>query len=208
MKSWPNRENRAALPLSFFSNPDVLAFSKELLGKKLVTSIGGVRTAGIIVETEAYAGTGDRACHAYGGRCTSRTATMYRAGGVAYVYLCYGIHHLLNIVSGHEGEATAVLIRALEPAEGIDLMLKRRKKEKFTDSLAAGPGSLTRALGITTSHDTQLLTGPEIWLEEGVPVPPAKIRATPRVGVGYAKVDAALPWRFRIKGSRFTSKAR
>ena len=140
------------LGIDFYQREDVLAISHELLGKVLCTNFNGSLTTGIIVETEAYAGVADRASHAYGGRRTNRTEVMYSPPGTAYVYLCYGIHHLFNVVTNVEGVPHAVLIRAIEPIEGIDIMLQRRKMSKLLPKLTAGPGILSQALGISTQH--------------------------------------------------------
>ena len=137
------------LQADFYQREDDLLISRELLGKVLYTNFHGELTSGIIVETEAYAGTTDKASHAYGGRRTKRTKIMYSPGGYAYVYLCYGIHHLFNIVTNKENIPHAVLIRAIQPRDGIEIMLQRRNKKKVDHSLTSGPGSLTRALGIT-----------------------------------------------------------
>src|SRR3990167_5438906 len=140
------------LDLSFYKNPNVLEIAKNLIGKSLFTSIGGIITGGIIIETEGYAGVCDRASHVYGDRRTKRTEAMYGPGGIAYVYLCYGIHHLINVVTNVEGVAQAVLIRALYPTHGIDTMLQRRGKKKLDKTLTTGPGALTSALGINLPH--------------------------------------------------------
>ena len=197
------------LPLSFFGREDTLAIAKELLGTLLVTEINGKRTSGKIVETEAYLGRDDRACHAWGGRRTTRTEIMFAKGGYTYVYLCYGIHHLFNVVTHQEGEPHAILIRAVEPVEGIPAMLERRGKEKLHTSLTAGPGSMSQALGITTEHTGNLVEGPPIWIE-GAPgtVLEESIISSPRVGVGYAGEDALLPYRFRIRHNVWTSPAK
>ncbi len=197
----------AVLPFSFYRRSDVVQISKELLGKFLVTEIDGRRTAGMIVETEAYAGITDRASHAYNGRHSNRTAVMYRAGGVAYVYLIYGMYHLFNIVTNAEGVPDAVLIRAVEPAEGVEIMLKRRKIKKIDYKLTAGPGRLTRALGITVAHTGVPLNEAPIWLEDRrVAVRDDDITAGPRIGVDYAGSHAELPWRFWIRGNPWVSK--
>ncbi|MDR9374327.1 MAG: DNA-3-methyladenine glycosylase, partial [Schleiferiaceae bacterium] len=138
------------LPLSYFQQADVVALARDLLGRYLVTEIEGKRTVGRITETEAYAGYGDKACHAHMERKTKRNQIMYAAGGHAYVYLCYGIHHLFNIVTNREGQADAVLLRAVAPLEGIQHMLKRRGLEQPLPRLTAGPGNMSKALGITT----------------------------------------------------------
>ena len=190
------------LPLDFYRRADVVRISRDLLGQYLFTRIGGrTVTGGRIVETEAYAGATDRASHAYGNRRTRRTAVMYAAGGVAYVYLCYGLHALFNIITSVEGMPHAVLIRALEPTHGIPVMLKRRRKTRFDRTLTAGPGTLAQALGITVRHSGQSLQGNEIWLEKGIALRPEEVVATARVGVDYAGADAQRPWRFRVRRS-------
>ncbi|HKI43951.1 MAG TPA: DNA-3-methyladenine glycosylase [Balneolales bacterium] len=197
------------LDLSFYRRDDVLQISRELLGKVLYSydPDEGV-TGGIIVETEAYAGAIDRASHAYGNRRTNRTEVMYAPGGLAYVYLCYGIHSLFNVITGFRDIPHAVLIRALEPVEGLDIMLKRRNIKNVEPRLTAGPGMLTKALGITTTDDGTPLNGERIWIEDnGNNVTDDDILTSPRVGIDYAGDDAQLPYRFRIKDSRWTSKA-
>ncbi|MCL4103796.1 UNVERIFIED_CONTAM: hypothetical protein GTU68_029113 [Idotea baltica] len=193
----------------FYRRSDTLAIARELLGKHLVTSFEGVLTSGRIVETEAYLGTQDRACHAWNGSRTSRTETMYSIGGCAYVYICYGIHHLFNIVTHTEGEPHAILIRGIEPNEGIPIMLERRAKTVLKPNLTAGPGSLARALGIQTQHSGIDLQGEQIWIEDrNTNVSSGQILASSRVGVGYAGDDAFLPYRFRVTGSKWTSPAK
>ncbi len=199
------------LPRDFYLSSDVVQLGRDLLGKWLVTQIGAQRCAARIVETEAYRGPDDKACHAYGNRFTARTSAMFKAGGHAYVYLCYGIHHLFNIVTGPEGSPHAVLIRAVEPLENLDIMLKRRNFERARPQLCAGPGVLTKALGIHTGHSGLDLCAArsQIWLEEHHKEVPAKqIVASPRVGVQYAEECASWPWRFRIKGNAWTSPAK
>ena len=193
---------------SFYVREDVVQIARELLGKLLVTNINGTRTTGIIVETEAYAGPTDKASHAYGGRRTARTEVMYSRGGLAYVYLCYGIHHLFNVVTYVAGIPHAVLVRAIEPVDGVDTMLIRRKKPGLTPSVTAGPGALSQALGITTAHTGTSLLGPELFIEEGVVVSKGDIVAATRVGVAYAGEDAYLPYRFYIKNNKYVSGAR
>jgi DNA-3-methyladenine glycosylase len=183
------------LPNSFYTRDDVLAISRELLGKTLCTRINGGLAKAIITETEAYAGIDDRASHAYGGRRTARNEPMYAGGGVAYVYLCYGIHHLFNVVTGEVGTPDAVLIRAAIPAEGEKLMLRRRGKAKIDKTLMAGPGSVSQALGITTRLSSASLQGDRIWIEDAG-IEAARITTGPRVGVDYAGEDAARPYRF------------
>ncbi len=197
------------LPDSFYTRKDVVKIARELLGKVLVTAFEGVYTAGMITETEAYAGVTDKASHAYGGRRTGRTEIMYKAGGAAYVYLCYGIHHLFNVVTNLEDTPHAILIRAVEPLDGIEAMLLRRGKEKLQPSLTAGPGALSMALGITTRHTGILLQGPELYIEDrGIKVTPKEIVAATRVGVAYAMDDALRPYRFYIRGNKWVSKGK
>ena len=184
---------------SFYAGDDVVAISRNLLGKVLCTYVDGLTTRAIITETEAYAGVGDRASHAFGGRRTKRTEPMFGPGGFAYVYLCYGIHHLFNVVTNEKDVPHAVLVRAGSPLAGLDAMLARRGKEKEDPSLLGGPGSLAKALGITTEHTGVSLSGDRIWLEdEGIRVSDDAIATGPRVGVDYAGEDALRPYRFLI----------
>ena len=196
------------LPADFYQREDILVISCELLGKVLCTNFHGKLTSGIIVETEAYGGITDRASHAYGGRRTKRTDIMYTPGGTAYVYLCYGIHHLFNIVTNKENTPHAILIRAIQPQDGIETMLQRRNKKKVTPSLAAGPGALTQALGITVVNSGISLKDNLIWLEDqNIFYSNQNINASPRVGVQYAGKDAQNFWRFRIENSPYVSPA-
>lgn len=191
------------LPRSFYQKPDVVQIAKDLLGKILVTQIEGILTAGKIVETEAYCGRGDKACHANGKR-TPRTEIMYAEGGRAYVYLCYGIHHLFNIVTNVEGQADAVLIRALEPIQGLDAMKERRN---FTNAkLTSGPGMLSQAMGIKVNMTGLDLCENEIWVVQNIKEEAFGILADTRIGVEYAEEDALKPWRFVIAGNKFVSK--
>jgi DNA-3-methyladenine glycosylase len=197
------------IPLSFYQQEDVLALSQQLLGKYLFTYFDHVLTGGMIVETEAYRAPEDRASHAYGMRRTQRNAVMYQAGGVCYVYMCYGLHALFNIVTNREEVPHAILVRAIEPTEGLEVMLKRRNKRFVEYSLTAGPGALAQALGISKQHNGLLLTGSPIWLEDdGHFVLKEEIIASPRVGIAYAGEDALLPWRFRLKNTPWTSRAK
>lgn len=196
------------LPAEFYQRKDPLRISRELLGKYLVTRVDGEVTAGKIVEVEAYAGEGDRASHAHGGRRTARTEVMFARGGVAYVYLCYGVHQMMNVVTNASGIPHAILIRGVEPAEGTEIMLRRRKMTQVKRSLTAGPGALAQALGIHTHMSGYSLLGDDIWIEDrGIRIPASGILASPRVGVGYAGEDALLPYRFRVKDSDWTSPA-
>ena len=183
---------------SFYRRDDVIAISRELLGKVLSTRIDGLLTRVVITETEAYAGVTDKASHAYGGRRTKRTEPMFSGGGVAYVYLCYGIHHLFNVVTSIEGTPHAVLVRAGHPLEGVEIMLERRGKEALDAGLLGGPGSLAKALGITTGLSGLSLQSEVVWIEDrGISIAPGIVRASSRIGVDYAGEDAQLPYRFR-----------
>jgi len=196
------------LDLSFYRRDDVLQISRELLGKVLYSYHPGEGiTSGIIVETEAYAGAIDRASHAYGNRRTNRTEVMYKLGGVSYVYLCYGIHSLFNVITGFKDVPHAVLVRAIEPLNGLDIMLRRRNMKKVEPRVTGGPGMLSQAMGITTADNGLSLTGERIWIGDvGKTIDNDAIIASPRVGVDYAGDDADLPYRFRIKGNKYTSK--
>ncbi len=196
------------LPQEFYRRDCVTRISKELLGKVLCTQIAGDPvTRAKIVETEAYCGRNDKACHANNGLRTKRTETMYKAGGTAYVYLCYGIHHLFNVVTNVQGKADAVLIRGVEPLDGISTILERRNASKLAPKVAAGPGRLTQAMGITTHYDGTDLTAATIWIEDhDLSVDPTDIASTPRIGVDYAGEHAKRPWRFFINGNSWVSK--
>ena len=189
------------LELAFYQGDDVVQISKDLLGMYLMTRINGEVTGGIITETEAYAGESDRASHAYDGRRTKRTEIMYGEGGNAYVYLCYGIHHLFNVVTNKEGIPHAVLIRAIKPILGLDTILNRRDmKEGSKKIIAGGPGTVSQALGISTADTGLNLNGNRLWIEDkGQSVDAETIITGPRIGVDYAGEDAKLPYRFRIK---------
>ena len=195
------------LPLSYYSNQDVLFLAKDLLGKVLFTEINGNITAGIIVETEAYFGIQDKASHAYGGRRTDRTETLYSHGGISYVYLCYGIHHLFNVVTSVENDPHAVLIRAIEPLIGKEIMESRRNMPASKAAISSGPGSAAKALGIDRTFNQKDLSEAEIWIEnQNIQYSSDKIESGPRVGVAYAGEDALLPWRFWVKGNKYVSK--
>ena len=188
------------LSASFYTKDDVVAVARDLLGKVLCTRLNGQLTKAIIVETEAYAGVTDKASHAYGGRRTKRTEPIYGQGGTAYVYLCYGLHHLFNVVTNQAETPHAVLIRAGIPVTGTGRMLKRRNKEKVDKALLAGPGSLAKALGITIEHTGLSLMNGQIWIEDhGTDVADDAVTIGPRVGVDYAGEDALRPYRFRLR---------
>ncbi|MCH8904383.1 MAG: DNA-3-methyladenine glycosylase [Bacteroidetes bacterium] len=186
------------LPRSFYTRRDVVIIAKELLGKYLMTKINGSTAGGIITETEAYAGVTDKASHAYGGLRSKRTGIMYGNGGFAYVYLCYGMYHLFNVITNVTDIPHAVLIRAIEPTHRIDLMLRRRKKIAVGNNFI-GPGKLSQGLAITTELTGTDLTENKIWIEDrGTKISKHEILAGPRINVSYAGKDAKLPYRFRI----------
>ncbi|WEA01996.1 DNA-3-methyladenine glycosylase [Mucilaginibacter sp. SJ] len=196
------------IPESYYLDNDVVSISKDLLGKYLFTCIDGVTTGGYIVETEAYNGVIDKASHAFGNRLTPRTKTMFMRGGIAYVYLCYGIHEMFNIVTSVEGHPQAILIRAIQPTEGIEAMQVRRNMPVLKPNITAGPGSVAKALGISRRINAFSLQGDAIWLEDrGLIFPDEQIKAGPRIGVAYAAEDALLPYRFYVKGNIYVSKS-
>lgn len=197
-------DNHSILPRSFYTRPDVVNIARELLGKVLYTCINGQVSAGIITETEAYAGITDKASHAYNNRRTQRTEIMYHTGGTAYVYLCYGIHSLFNIVTSVADQPHAVLIRGINPLQGVEAMKLRSGKTKINVQDGIGPGKVARLLGIAVRHSgldmcDETLAGDRIWVQdEGVTVQEDKIVTGPRIGIDYAGEDALLPYRFRI----------
>ena len=183
---------------SFYTRDDVVRIAQELLGKFLVTNFSGGLTGGMIIETEAYEGVTDRASHAWNDRRTARTEIMYGRGGLAYVYLCYGIHSLFNIVTNEKDIPHAVLVRGIMPAEGIEIM-KERMGGQMQKQPGIGPGRVSRLLGIHYSHSGLSLLGDEIWIEDrGVKIKEDQIISGPRIGVDYAGSDALMPYRFRI----------
>ncbi|RXK81734.1 DNA-3-methyladenine glycosylase [Filimonas effusa] len=188
------------LPAAFYEREDVVQLARELIGKILVTCFDGVVTAGYITETEAYEGVTDRACHAWNGRRSNRTEVMYSPGGTAYVYLCYGIHHLFNVVTNKKDIPHAILIRGITPLVGVEHMLARTGKTKVSQTFGSGPGNVSKALGIHTRHTGQsLINTPEIFIaSDGTSYPEEAIVAGPRIGVDYAGEDAKLPYRFLL----------
>jgi DNA-3-methyladenine glycosylase len=188
------------LPSSFYQRDNVVSISKDLLGKFLFSMAEGKFTGGVITETEAYRGEADRASHAFGGRRTERTEIMYQKGGTAYVYLCYGIHSLFNVVTNKKNIPHAILIRSIYPVEGIQTIMSRRKKKNATIAeVCIGPGTVTQALGIHYSDTGKNLHGNEIWIEDkNLLIPKSQIIIGPRVGIDYAGDDAKLPYRFRV----------
>lgn len=198
------------LKANFYRREDTVQIAKELLGKLLVTNFNGIRTSGRITETEAYKAPEDKACHAYLNKNTKRTKTMFLAGGVAYIYLCYGIHHLFNVVTGPEGSAHAVLIRAVEPVEGLTIIQKRRGGMAVKPQLTAGPGVMSKALALHKHYDALSLHEDNslFWIENAKSLAPNQIIASPRIGIDYAEECVDWPWRFHINGNRWVSKRR
>lgn len=195
------------LPLSFYTHGDVLTITRQLLGKYLMTCIDGITTGGYIVEAEAYNGVVDKASHAYGGRLTPRTQVMHKMGGIAYVYLCYGIHEMFNVVTSSEGEPHAILVRAIVPTDGIEEIELRRNMPASKPAITSGPGSMAKALGISRKVNGFSLQGDVIWIEDrGLAFADEEIVAAPRIGVDYAAEDALLPYRLYVKGNKYVSR--
>jgi DNA-3-methyladenine glycosylase len=198
-----NSSDYTILPRNFYTRPDVVAIARELLGKVLYANVGNEISAGIITETEAYAGITDKASHAYNNRRTPRTEIMYHNGGTAYVYLCYGIHSLFNIVTSVDDQPHAVLIRGIKPLLGVETMKHRSGKPKLSEQDGIGPGKVARLLGIAVRHSgldmcAETVAGDRIWVQdEGVRVAEDEIITGPRIGIDYAGEDALLPYRFR-----------
>lgn len=204
------------LSREFYLREDVVQVARDLLGKVLVTEFDGLRTAGIITETEAYRAPDDRACHAWDNRRTPRTEVMFWEGGHAYIYLCYGMHHLFNVVTGPKGMAHAVLIRAIEPIEGVDTMLTRRyptlpRPPKIRPALTTGPGALAQALGLHSSQTGQNLLAPDSLVrieDRGFSPPETHIASGTRIGVESAGESAAWEWRFWVRDSVFVKRGK
>ncbi len=194
------------VPLSFYSRKDVVLIAKDLLGKIVVTNFDNVITSGRIVETEAYGGLTDKASHSFGGRRTSRNEHMYATAATAYIYICYGMHQMLNIVTNAKEIPDAILIRAVEPLVGIDIMLKRTGKKTLDKTLTRGPGNVGKALGIFKAHSGKYLLDDEIYLlKDNFKVENNEIGISKRIGVESAGADALLPYRFYIKGNKYVS---
>lgn len=192
------------LTKSFYERSNVVSIAKELLGKQLVSKVDGKISAGIIVETEAYSWK-ERGCHAFGGKKTNRNEVMFEEGGCSYVYLCYGMYNLFNVVTNTRDKAEAVLIRAIEPRIGIEWMRERRKS-KHDRQLTSGPGKLTQALNITRKHNGTSLQDDDIWIETGDKIERKQIITAKRIGIDYAGEDADLPWRFYLRDNVWVSK--
>lgn len=194
------------VPLHFYKRADVVLIARELLGKIIKTSFEGIITSGRIVETEAYVAHIDKASHSYKGRRTARNEHMYASPGTAYVYICYGMHQMFNIVTNEKEVPDAVLVRALEPVEGIETMLMRTGKVKFDYTLTKGPGNVGKAMGINKIHSGIFLLEDMITLyDDGYSLEPGMIGASKRIGVESAGADALLPYRFYVRANPFVS---
>lgn len=195
------------LPRDFYTRANVLTVTRELLGKLLVAPAeDGTRVSGMIVEAEAYRGPEDRASHAYGGRRTNRTETMYGIGGTAYVYFVYGMYNQFNVVTNVQDIPHAILIRALEPVEGIEMMRQRRQSHADRN-LTNGPGKLCIAMGIDRRLDRADLLGNRVWLEDYQRIGRSKIASGPRIGIDYAEDWVDKPWRFWIRENIYVSRS-
>ncbi len=195
------------LPPSFYQGQPVTELASQLLGCVLFSNVDGDVTAGKIVETEAYWGPEDRGSHAWNGRRTPRNEIMYAAGGLLYMYICYGIHDMVNIVTGPEGSSDALLIRALEPTEGIERMRERRQVHHDDQRLCKGPGALAQAMGLKKTHNGASLQGPFAWIERGPDaVSSTEIAASPRIGMNFEGPYQLVPWRFYLRNNAFVSR--
>jgi DNA-3-methyladenine glycosylase len=194
------------LPIEFYEREDVIKIAKDLLGKIIITKFEGLATSAIIVETEAYVGIIDKASHSYNGKRTARNEYMYAAAGTSYVYICYGMHHLFNVVSNKKNIPDVVLIRAVAPLQGIDIMLQRTGKLKLDNTLTKGPGNTGKALGISKHHSGLNLTGNEIFIcDDGIVFNGNEIGVSKRIGVESAGAAALYPYRFFVKGNKYVS---
>jgi DNA-3-methyladenine glycosylase len=194
------------LPREFYTRANVVTVARDLLGKLLVVPAdNGKRVSGTIVEVEAYRGPHDRAAHSYGGRRTKRTEPMYGIGGTAYVFFVYGMYNQFNVVTNARDAPHAVLIRAVEPVEGIELMRKRRHGQS-DHNLTNGPGKLCIAMGIDRKLDAADLLGDSVWLEQGRTIPHSQIASGPRIGIDYAAEWRDKPWRFWLRDNSFVSR--
>ncbi len=201
--------NQVVLPPSFYASEIVVNIAKKLLGKVIIANTRGGTTIGMIVETEAYEAPQDKASHAYGNKRTPRTETMFATPGTCYMYICYGIHHLFNIITAPKGIPHAILIRAIEPKENVELMIRRRKMKTLHPTLVNGPGKFTMAMGINIKHNGLDLTKSDSRIrveDHGIRVKKSDIIAGPRVGMTSAQECKHWPYRFRIKDNKWTSK--
>jgi len=194
------------IPLSFYTRKDVVEIAKDLIGKIIVTNFDGNITSGRIVETEAYVALTDKASHSFGGKRTAKNEHMYAGAGTAYVYICYGLHQMMNIVTNDKDIPDAVLIRAVEPIDGIDVMLKRTGKPTLDKTLTRGPGNVGKALGIFKHHSGNHLLGNKIYLmDDHFKINKEQIGTSARIGVESAGADSLLPYRFYLKGNKYVS---
>jgi len=194
------------LSRDFYLRKGTIRVARDLLGKLLVVPTDdGTRVSGMIVEAEAYLGIEDKAAHSYGGRRTARNEVTYGEGGHVYVFFVYGMYYQLNLVTGPAEHAHVVLIRAVEPIEGIEIMRERRGK-MVDKNLTSGPGKLTIAFGIDRSLNGEDLLGNRIWVEEYKNFKKSEIASGPRIGIDYAEEFVKEPWRFWVKGNAFVSK--
>jgi DNA-3-methyladenine glycosylase len=194
------------IPLSFYIRKDVVMIAKDLIGKLIVTNFNGSITSGRIVETEAYVAITDKASHSFGGKRTARNEHMYAAAGTAYVYICYGLHQMMNVITNDKNIPDAVLIRAVEPLEGINIMLKRTGKKTLDKTLTRGPGNVGKALGIFKHHSGNHLLGNKIYLmNDNAKINEEQIGTSVRIGVESAGADSLLPYRFYLKGNKYVS---
>ena len=192
---------------SFYTREDTLSIARELLGKYLFTNVDGLLCGGMIVETEAYLGPEDMGSHSYNNRRTARNEMMYSAGGLVYMYICYGIHDMLNIVTGPENKAHAILIRAIQPTHGLEVMRERRKVRNEDTRLCRGPGALAKALALKKVHNGISLQDNEIWIEDrGLRFSETELVAGPRIGLNIAEPYKSIPWRFYVKGDPHVSR--
>jgi DNA-3-methyladenine glycosylase len=204
--AFKNTDKLQKLTIEFYKRKNVVLIARDLLGKIITTNIDGVVTSGRIVETEAYAGIADKASHAYDGKRTKRNEPMYEHAATAYVYICYGIHQMFNIVTNDKEIPDAVLVRAIEPIEGIDTMLLRTGKKNANSTLTKGPGNVGKALGVYKIHSGINLLGDVIYLaSDGYKIDEKQIGSSKRIGVDYAGDDALLPYRFYVKDNKYVS---
>ncbi|MBL0054638.1 MAG: DNA-3-methyladenine glycosylase [Chitinophagaceae bacterium] len=194
------------LDRQFYLGKDVVALARNLIGKRLVTRFNGEVTVARIIETEAYIGLADKASHSFGGRRTARNEHMYALGGTAYVYICYGMHHLFNVVTNEKDIPDAVLIRAADPLQGTEIMLKRSGKKKMDHTLTRGPGNLSKAMGISKWHSGTDLVQKMIYLEDdGLALDDELIGCSRRIGVESSGEAALLPYRFYLRWNPYVS---
>ena len=195
------------LAFDFYDRDDVVQIAKDLIGKIIITKLDGLLTSGRIVETEAYVAITDKASHSFGGKRTLRNEHMYATAATSYVYICYGMHHLFNVVTNKKDVPDAVLIRAVEPLEGLSIMLERTGKKKLDNTLTKGPGNVSKALGINKIHSGIILTGNTIFLADDnwKAAHAGMIAASKRIGIDGAGADALLPYRFYVRGNKYVS---